>query len=77
MPKIFPAQIIAALVAGSAMNFPTVEKPVKKTKSRRGYLTKVQPTGSVGRNDPCPCKSGLKYKKCCLPKVSAGMLPKK
>jgi hypothetical protein len=19
----------------------------------------------VGRNDPCPCKSGLKYKKCC------------
>jgi len=22
----------------------------------------------VGRNSPCPCKSGLKYKKCCLPK---------
>jgi len=22
----------------------------------------------VGRNDPCPCGSGLKYKKCCLPK---------
>ena len=21
---------------------------------------------SVGRNDPCPCKSGKKYKKCCL-----------
>ncbi|MEW6348004.1 MAG: tetratricopeptide repeat protein [Thermodesulfobacteriota bacterium] len=21
---------------------------------------------SVGRNDPCPCGSGLKYKKCCL-----------
>jgi hypothetical protein len=21
-----------------------------------------------GRNDPCPCGSGLKYKKCCLPK---------
>jgi len=20
-----------------------------------------------GRNDPCPCGSGLKYKKCCLP----------
>ncbi|MEQ1713233.1 MAG: SEC-C metal-binding domain-containing protein, partial [Hyphomicrobium sp.] len=33
--------------------------------------------GSVGRNDPCPCGSGRKYKKCCLgrsaslPKVSA------
>lgn len=22
---------------------------------------------SVGRNDPCPCGSGQKYKKCCLP----------
>lgn len=21
---------------------------------------------SIGRNDPCPCGSGLKYKKCCL-----------
>lgn len=25
-------------------------------------------TEKVGRNDPCPCGSGLKYKKCCLPK---------
>ena len=23
-------------------------------------------TNKVGRNDPCPCGSGLKYKKCCL-----------
>ena len=23
------------------------------------------PTGKVGRNAPCPCGSGLKYKKCC------------
>lgn len=22
----------------------------------------------VGRNDPCPCGSGVKYKKCCIPK---------
>jgi hypothetical protein len=26
----------------------------------------------VGRNDPCPCGSGLKYKKCCLGKSQAG-----
>lgn len=25
----------------------------------------------VGRNDPCPCGSGKKYKKCCLCKVDA------
>ena len=24
---------------------------------------------SVGRNDPCPCGSGKKYKKCCLPLI--------
>jgi methionyl aminopeptidase len=24
----------------------------------------------IGRNDPCPCGSGLKYKKCCLGKKS-------
>jgi uncharacterized protein YecA (UPF0149 family) len=23
-------------------------------------------TEKVGRNDPCPCGSGKKYKKCCL-----------
>ncbi len=23
----------------------------------------------VGRNDPCPCGSGLKHKRCCLTKV--------
>jgi methionyl aminopeptidase len=26
----------------------------------------------VGRNDPCPCGSGLKYKKCCLSKDFPG-----
>ncbi|MEZ5537211.1 MAG: UPF0149 family protein [Thiolinea sp.] len=31
-------------------------------------MTKPQPAVSqkVGRNDPCPCGSGKKYKKCCL-----------
>jgi len=24
----------------------------------------------VGRNDPCPCGSGKKYKKCCLNKAT-------
>jgi hypothetical protein len=26
---------------------------------------------SVGRNDPCPCGSGKKYKKCCFAKDEA------
>jgi uncharacterized protein len=30
--------------------------------------TRVQASPKTGRNDPCPCGSGLKYKKCCLGK---------
>jgi uncharacterized protein YecA (UPF0149 family) len=26
----------------------------------------VNPFRNVGRNDPCPCDSGKKFKKCCL-----------
>ncbi|WP_202903220.1 SEC-C metal-binding domain-containing protein [Paenibacillus gorillae] len=26
----------------------------------------------LGRNDPCHCGSGLKYKKCCIDKDEAG-----
>ena len=26
---------------------------------------RLKSTGEVGRNDPCPCGSGKKYKKCC------------
>ena len=28
---------------------------------------KVKPA-TIGRNDPCPCGSGLKFKKCCMNK---------
>ena len=33
--------------------------------SGRNYRVGVVPTAKVGRNDPCPCGSGRKYKKCC------------
>jgi uncharacterized protein YecA (UPF0149 family) len=29
----------------------------------------VNPLRDVGRNDPCPCGSGKKFKRCCLGKV--------
>ena len=25
----------------------------------------VNPYAGIGRNDPCPCRSGTKFKKCC------------
>ncbi len=31
--------------------------------------TLVRRVEKLGRNDPCPCDSGLKYKKCCISKA--------
>ncbi|MBP99557.1 MAG: hypothetical protein CL477_02630 [Acidobacteria bacterium] len=31
----------------------------------------VASAGKVGRNDPCPCGSGKKYKQCCEQKAHA------
>jgi uncharacterized protein len=33
-------------------------------------------TGKPGRNDPCPCGSGKKYKNCCITKEQKGSAPK-
>lgn len=37
-------------------------KELYKTQKASGTIVKA---AKVGRNDPCPCGSGLKYKKCC------------
>jgi peptide deformylase len=37
-------------------DYDVVVEPIRRTESK------------VGRNDPCPCGSGKKYKKCCLDK---------
>lgn len=39
-----------------------------KSKTRLNLLNEKDVTVKVGRNDPCPCGSGIKYKKCCLGK---------
>ena len=36
-------------------------KTVLERTSKEGTFTSVK----IGRNDPCPCGSGKKYKKCC------------
>ena len=37
--------------------------------SMRGETVR-KPLAKVGRNDPCPCGSGLKFKKCCIGLIS-------
>ena len=41
------------------------------------HRSEYRPTPKIGRNVPCPCGSGLKYKRCCLgkEKPSAGAPP--
>ena len=36
------------------------------TKALNTLLDLAKPVSKIGRNDPCPCGSGKKYKKCCL-----------
>jgi SWIM/SEC-C metal-binding protein len=37
------------------------------------FTVQVEPT--VGRNEPCPCGSGNKYKKCCLRLKATNTVP--
>jgi uncharacterized protein YecA (UPF0149 family) len=37
-----------------------------KGKNKIDFNTLDRKSKKVGRNDPCPCGSGKKYKKCCL-----------
>ena len=43
-----------------------VAKPISTNKDESaGGTTRVRKEPKVGRNDPCPCGSGKKYKQCC------------
>lgn len=42
---------------------------IDRLPSSREVFSKDNPKWNIGRNEPCPCGSGLKFKKCCLPKV--------
>lgn len=50
-------------------NLPEIRRFIKKHTMRQSeYVSTKQPIikeKKIGRNDPCPCGSGKKYKKCC------------
>lgn len=59
--KMFEAEIIdASLDATLAQHYAMMKSATSQRPARR--------VDDVGRNDPCPCGSGSKYKKCCLRK---------
>ena len=42
-----------------------VEKPISDNSGDKSSVKKPRKVSKVGRNDPCPCGSGRKYKQCC------------
>ncbi|CAJ1838528.1 MULTISPECIES: SEC-C metal-binding domain-containing protein [Aeromonas] len=59
-PQIILEQTINNYNFGTQSSIPSIAKP------SRGYLDNRSSKQKVGRNEPCPCGSGIKYKKCCL-----------
>jgi len=58
----------AAPEAGDKPAAPARERTVADIlglKANPALVARPKPAASVGRNDPCPCGSGKKYKKCC------------
>ena len=47
------------------------EAKIKKALANR-KVRQIRVVPRIGRNDPCPCNSGLKFKKCCIDKVGKG-----
>ncbi|MCZ6785409.1 MAG: preprotein translocase subunit SecA [Proteobacteria bacterium] len=60
-PRVQPAAVPAA----SPATPPGTKAPARKRRRGPERADKPGGTGKVGRNDPCPCGSGKKYKKCC------------
>ena len=42
------------------------QKPLKQSFNKPMLSTKTNEQKKIGRNKPCPCGSGKKYKKCCM-----------
>jgi preprotein translocase subunit SecA len=44
---------------------PVQQKPISYNRGEGSSVQTVRRAKKVGRNDPCPCGSGRKFKKCC------------
>ena len=42
----------------------TVETPISRVAGRQGPVNTMAGGNKIGRNNPCPCGSGKKYKRC-------------
>jgi preprotein translocase subunit SecA len=69
--RFFKVRVVRRDSAQSMRPVKTQKPKLVKRDNRPGKTEKqktIKKSVKVGRNDPCPCGSGKKYKKCCYPK---------
>jgi len=61
------AERLVEILPTAVDSYAAIGRSIANALSRRGEQSGPAPARSdkVGRNDPCPCGSGRKYKKCC------------
>ncbi|MEK7714043.1 MAG: SEC-C metal-binding domain-containing protein, partial [candidate division NC10 bacterium] len=64
-PMELPAMTAWADARESRGEMPGLEGPAPAPAARPHQAPRTATGEKVGRNDPCPCGSGKKYKKCC------------
>ncbi len=69
--RFFKVRVVKRDAPALPSNIQAQKPQLVKNDNRPGKVNKqqtVEKSMKVGRNDPCPCGSGKKYKKCCYPK---------
>ena len=69
--RFFKVRVVKRDAPTLTGNIKTQQPQLVRKDDRPGNVSKqktVKKSMKVGRNDPCPCGSGKKYKKCCYPK---------
>jgi yecA family protein len=59
-------KLLPTLLTSVGINGQAISEIERLTTEQDVKLDAVQPVPKIGRNDPCYCGSGKKYKKCCL-----------
>jgi yecA family protein len=59
-------KLLPTLLTSVGINGQAISEIEKLTAEQNAKLDAMQPVPKIGRNDPCYCGSGKKYKKCCL-----------
>ena len=60
-----PKQIEHRIDAELFNYYKMIIEEMKEGLKQKPFIRKFK----TGRNEPCPCKSGKKFKKCCLDKI--------